>query len=306
MSPSPSPAPPNDSVGCRPPPPSSTAARSSGAQATLGLDEALNGVPGVYIANRYNYSLDQRLSIRGFGSRAPFGTRGVKILLDGIPQTTPDGQSQFTNLELSTIGRIEVLARLGLVVVRERRRWRDHPDQRPRSPRSGRYSAPPGGRVVRAPQVAGPGGRRERAHLGNCLRLAYDLGRLPPAEPGRCPPAQQQPAVPGRSQYDPHVSIQCRPCPAGPESWRTHLRRVWRQSRLRRRQQHPARFRQGQPAGPGWPGPAPPRRSRQRDGGHGLRLRARCRQFHRQPDATAAPRTPAPSSGSIATSSVSG
>jgi len=80
-----------------------------GAQATLGLDEALNGVPGVYIANRYNYSLDQRLSIRGFGSRAPFGTRGVKILLDGIPQTTPDGQSQFTNLELSTIGRIEVL-----------------------------------------------------------------------------------------------------------------------------------------------------------------------------------------------------
>lgn len=80
-----------------------------GSQPTLGLDEALNGVPGVYIANRYNYSLDQRLSIRGFGSRAPFGTRGVKILLDGIPQTTPDGQSQFTNLELSTIGRIEVL-----------------------------------------------------------------------------------------------------------------------------------------------------------------------------------------------------
>jgi len=80
-----------------------------GSQATLGLDEALNGVPGVYIANRYNYSLDQRLSIRGFGSRAPFGTRGVKILLDGIPQTTPDGQSQFTNLELGAIGRIEVL-----------------------------------------------------------------------------------------------------------------------------------------------------------------------------------------------------
>jgi iron complex outermembrane receptor protein len=80
-----------------------------GSRATLGLDEAFNGIPGVYIANRYNYSLDQRLSIRGFGSRAPFGTRGVKILLDGIPQTTPDGQSQFTNLELSTIGRIEVL-----------------------------------------------------------------------------------------------------------------------------------------------------------------------------------------------------
>jgi len=63
----------------------------------------------VHAANRYNFSLDQRLSIRGFGSRAPFGTRGLKILLDGIPQTTPDGQSQFTNLELGTIGRVEVL-----------------------------------------------------------------------------------------------------------------------------------------------------------------------------------------------------
>lgn len=78
-------------------------------RATLGLDEVLNGVPGVHVANRYNFSLDQRLSIRGFGSRAPFGTRGLKILLDGIPQTTPDGQSQFTNLELGAIGRIEVL-----------------------------------------------------------------------------------------------------------------------------------------------------------------------------------------------------
>ena len=78
-------------------------------QATLGIDEALNNIPGVYVANRYNFSLDQRLSIRGFGSRANFGTRGVKILLDGIPQTLPDGQSQLTNLELANIGRVEVL-----------------------------------------------------------------------------------------------------------------------------------------------------------------------------------------------------
>lgn len=83
--------------------------RIGGARATLGLDEALNGVPGVYVANRYNFSLDQRVTIRGFGSRAPFGTRGVKILLDGIPQTTPDGQSQFTNVELGAVDRIEVL-----------------------------------------------------------------------------------------------------------------------------------------------------------------------------------------------------
>jgi iron complex outermembrane receptor protein len=79
------------------------------AQPTLGLDEALNSLPGVVVANRYNFSLDQRISIRGFGSRANFGVRGVKILLDGIPQTLPDGQSQLTNVEFAAIGRAEVL-----------------------------------------------------------------------------------------------------------------------------------------------------------------------------------------------------
>lgn len=80
-----------------------------GAQATLGLDESLNNLPGVYVANRYNYSLDQRVSIRGFGSRANFGLRGIKVLLDGVPQTLPDGQSQLTNVEFADLGRIEVL-----------------------------------------------------------------------------------------------------------------------------------------------------------------------------------------------------
>jgi iron complex outermembrane receptor protein len=78
-------------------------------QATLGVDEALNNVPGVMVSNRYNYSLDARMSVRGAGSRANFGTRGVKVLLDGVPQSLPDGQSQLTNVELGTIGRIEVL-----------------------------------------------------------------------------------------------------------------------------------------------------------------------------------------------------
>ena len=78
-------------------------------QATVGLDEALTGLPGVYIANRYNFSVDQRLSIRGAGSRSSFGARGVKILLDGVPQTLPDGQSQLTNVDLSTIDKVEVL-----------------------------------------------------------------------------------------------------------------------------------------------------------------------------------------------------
>ena len=74
-----------------------------------GLDEALAFVPGVIVGNRWNYSLDQRLSIRGFGSRANFGLRGVKVLLDGVPQTLPDGQSQLTNLDLALVDRVEVL-----------------------------------------------------------------------------------------------------------------------------------------------------------------------------------------------------
>lgn len=80
-----------------------------GGQATLGLDESIANIPGVYVANRYNYSLDQRLSIRGAGSRANFGLRGVKVLLDGVPQTLPDGQSQLTNVDFGNLRRIEVI-----------------------------------------------------------------------------------------------------------------------------------------------------------------------------------------------------
>lgn len=78
-------------------------------QPTVNLDEALASIPGVYVANRYNYAVDSRIAIRGFGARANFGLRGVKVLLDGIPQTLPDGQSQITNIELGAIDRVEVL-----------------------------------------------------------------------------------------------------------------------------------------------------------------------------------------------------
>jgi iron complex outermembrane recepter protein len=81
----------------------------SRARPTWGLDEALATVPGVYAANRYNFSLDQRISIRGFGARSAFAVRGIKVLVDGIPQTLPDGQGQLTNLELGAADRVEVL-----------------------------------------------------------------------------------------------------------------------------------------------------------------------------------------------------
>jgi hypothetical protein len=70
------------------------------------LSALIPNTPGVVIANRYNFSLDQRISIRGFGSRSNFGVRGLKIFLDGVPQTLPDGQSQLTNIDFADIDEI--------------------------------------------------------------------------------------------------------------------------------------------------------------------------------------------------------
>ena len=78
-------------------------------QSTLGPDEFLNNIPGVYVQNRYNFSQGQRIEIRGAGARANFGIRGIKVLLDGIPQTLPDGQSQVTNVEWGLLERADVL-----------------------------------------------------------------------------------------------------------------------------------------------------------------------------------------------------
>lgn len=75
----------------------------------LGLDEAMGRVPGLYFTNRYNYSRDLRISIRGFGARSNFGVRGVKVFIDGIPSTTPDGQTALDDLDLSNVERVEVL-----------------------------------------------------------------------------------------------------------------------------------------------------------------------------------------------------
>ena len=61
------------------------------------------------VQNRFNYAVGERLSIRGFGPRAQFGVRGIRILVDGIPATFPDGQSAIEHVDLPSIGRVEVL-----------------------------------------------------------------------------------------------------------------------------------------------------------------------------------------------------
>lgn len=75
----------------------------------VNLSESLNRVPGLTILNRQNYAQDLQLSIRGFGSRATFGIRGIRLLIDGIPATTPDGQAQGSSIALTSTDRIEVL-----------------------------------------------------------------------------------------------------------------------------------------------------------------------------------------------------
>ena len=79
------------------------------ARQQLALDESLAGVPGLFLQDRYNFAQDLRISIRGFGARSSFGIRGVKILVDGIPESLPDGQGQSDGIDLGSVGRIEVL-----------------------------------------------------------------------------------------------------------------------------------------------------------------------------------------------------
>lgn len=75
----------------------------------ISLAEALQGVPGLSARDRENYAQDAQISIRGFGARAAFGIRGVRLYVDGIPATQPDGQGQMSHFNLATSDHIEVL-----------------------------------------------------------------------------------------------------------------------------------------------------------------------------------------------------
>lgn len=75
----------------------------------INLSESLNGVPGLQVQNRQNYAQDLQLSIRGFGSRSAYGIRGIRLYVDGIPATMPDGQGQTSNIDLSSVQNVEVL-----------------------------------------------------------------------------------------------------------------------------------------------------------------------------------------------------
>nr|WP_237738445.1 TonB-dependent receptor [Halomonas smyrnensis] len=73
------------------------------------LNESLATVPGLYLQNRHNFVQGERVSIRGFGARTPWGVRGITVRVDGIPYTLPDGQAQLDAIDLDSARRIEVI-----------------------------------------------------------------------------------------------------------------------------------------------------------------------------------------------------
>jgi iron complex outermembrane receptor protein len=78
-------------------------------RAQVNLSESLGRVPGIVVLNRQNYAQDLQISSRGFGARAAFGVRGIRMLADGIPASMPDGQGQSATFDLGSASRIEVL-----------------------------------------------------------------------------------------------------------------------------------------------------------------------------------------------------
>lgn len=69
----------------------------------------LQGIAGLQVDLRSNLAQDSRLSLRGFGSRSSFGVRGLRMTLDGIPLTTPDGQTQPSALFTADLAAVTVL-----------------------------------------------------------------------------------------------------------------------------------------------------------------------------------------------------
>ena len=157
------------------------------ARPALALTDALSALPGVQVDNRFNYALGERISVRGLGARAQFGVRGVRVLVDGIPATLPDGQTTLNHVDPSALGRAEVI----------------------RGPASALYGNASGG-VIRlstrraagcAAGVRAPGAGREPRAAANGdqrrrtrrrggvprLRLAPVVRRLPPARIRREP-----------------------------------------------------------------------------------------------------------------------
>ena len=78
-------------------------------RSVLSMERVLRSLPGAWINDRGHFALGERISVRGMGARAPFGVRGMQVVLDGIPLTMPDGQTVLDVVESSVLRRTELL-----------------------------------------------------------------------------------------------------------------------------------------------------------------------------------------------------
>ena len=156
-------------------------------KAGLSIEEALQGLPGVQVQNRYNSAVGERISIRGFGARSQFGVRGVTVLVDGIPATLPDGQSTLDHLDLGTLGRVEALRGPGSsaygngaggVLRFETRRAADQPFRQD-------FSSVVGSNGMSRLQATANGVSGDREYLVSASRFKYEgFRRNPVADDG--------------------------------------------------------------------------------------------------------------------------
>ncbi|MBL7818268.1 MAG: TonB-dependent receptor, partial [Saprospiraceae bacterium] len=78
-------------------------------QAQLSLNESLMALPGIFTLNGDNFSQDLRIAVRGFGARSAFGIRGIRLFVDGLPESTPDGQADVDNVDAGALQKLELL-----------------------------------------------------------------------------------------------------------------------------------------------------------------------------------------------------
>ncbi len=80
-----------------------------GSNPAFSFDQVAAGIPGLWVNDRQNYALGERVSIRGMGWRTAFGVRGIYVLLDDVPLTVPDGQTVMDILDPAMVRQIEVV-----------------------------------------------------------------------------------------------------------------------------------------------------------------------------------------------------
>lgn len=79
------------------------------ADAGLTIDDITRQLPGVWVNDRENFSLGERITIRGLGWRASFGVRGLQVIMDGIPLTVADGQAMLNPIDPAFVENIELI-----------------------------------------------------------------------------------------------------------------------------------------------------------------------------------------------------